>query len=277
MIDRTDTVTGPASSALNANIFNGGVGAWQEAALYRSVSMHIVGSVGITAGAIIFEQTNDLNAKPVIWPVEEVSLPTGIHLLVAQNIAANASRMFAGAITARYVRVRISTVFVGGTVQAVCSFSDKPYTRVASSAFISGTPSVTVASGTITTIGNAGTPAAPATPYFLNSAATTNAALIVTGTSGVESIYATNVGAAPIFVKLYNKAIAPIAGTDVPEMIIPVTAAAGGIPGSTSLPAGHQGYRFPLGLGIAVTGGAADSDVTPVAAGQVKVKLSRHV
>lgn len=130
---------------------------------------------------------------------------------------------------------------------------------------------------TVTTVTTAGTPPVPATSYFLNSAATTNGALIITGTSAVQSFYATNIGATVAFVKLYNKATAPTVGTDVPDMIIPVPAAVSGVPGVASLPAGYLGYRFALGLGIAITGAVADNDTTAIAAGQVKVKLSRHV
>lgn len=130
---------------------------------------------------------------------------------------------------------------------------------------------------TVSTVTSAGTPAAPATAYFLNSAATTNGALILTGTSGLQAFYASNTGAAHAYVKLYNKATAPVVGTDIPEMIIAVPAAVGGIPGIAELTPGFNGYRFPLGLGIAITGGVADTDATVVAAGQVKVKLSRTV
>jgi hypothetical protein len=130
---------------------------------------------------------------------------------------------------------------------------------------------------TVSAVTGAGTPAVPATPYFVNSAATTNGALILTGTSGLQAFWATNTGAAAAYVKLYNKATAPTVGTDVPEMIIPVPAAVGGVPGVAQLPIGFNGFRFALGLGIAITGGAADADTTAVAAGQVKVKLSRTV
>jgi hypothetical protein len=142
---------------------------------------------------------------------------------------------------------------------------------------------IAVSSGTITTVSTvtavttAGTPLAPATPYFVNSLATTNGALILAGTSGLQAFYATNTGAAAAFVKLYNKATAPTVGTDVPEMIIPVPAAVAGVPGAVELTPGFNAYRFALGLGIAITGGAADADTTAVAAGQVKVKLSRTV
>lgn len=131
-----------------------------------------------------------------------------------------------------------------------------------------------ISSGTVTT---SGTPLAPATPYFVNSAASTNGALVLTATSGLHAFWATNTGATAAFVKLYNKATAPTVGTDVPEMIIPVPAAVGGVPGVANINTGHNAFRFPLGLGIAITGGVADTDTTAVAAGQVKVKLSRTV
>lgn len=118
-------------------------------------------------------------------------------------------------------------------------------------------------------------PGIPATPYILNSAASTNGALILTGSSGITAFYATNTGASPAYVKLYNKATAPAVATDIPAMIIPVPAAVGGVPGIATFPCGF-GYRFALGLGIAITGGAADTDTTAIAAGQVKVILSRN-
>jgi hypothetical protein len=141
-----------------------------------------------------------------------------------------------------------------------------PAAQASATQAVSGTVTATV------------TPPAPATPYTLNSAASTNAALILTGTSGLQAFHATNTGATPAFVKLYNKATAPVVATDVPAMIIPVPAAAGGVPGvSPPLTPAFIGFRFPLGLGIAITGGAADNDATAVAAGQVKVALSRIV
>jgi hypothetical protein len=120
-------------------------------------------------------------------------------------------------------------------------------------------------------------PAIPQTPYFLNSAATTNGTLVAATTSGLQAFYASNMGASIAYVKLYNKATAPIVGTDIPEMIIPVPAAVAGVPGVVEIAQGFMGYRFVLGLGLAITGGVADTDTTAVAAGQVKVKLSRGV
>lgn len=69
----------------------------------------------------------------------------------------------------------------------------------------------------------------------------------------------------------------PAVGTDVPEMIIAVPPLASGVPGVATFPIGFNGLRFNLGLGLAITGGSADTDTTAVAAGQVKIKLSRTV
>lgn len=158
-------------------------------------------------------------------------------------------------------RLSVDFGMIGGSDAALLA----PPVRVIStvSTPISGTVTATV------------TPPAPVTPYFLNSAATTNGALIITGTSGLTSLYATNIGETAAFVKLYNKATAPVVGTDIPEMVIPIPAANAGFPGVASPNLGFITLRFPLGLGIAVTGAAPDTDTTAVAAGQVKVKLSR--
>lgn len=144
-----------------------------------------------------------------------------------------------------------------------------PVTVVGTTA-VSGTVTATVTAGTIN-------PVVPATPYFVNSAASTNGALILTGTSGLSAFYATNEGASVAYVKLYNKATAPTVGTDVPEMTIPVPAAASGVPGVATIPMGFHGFRFALGLGIAITRNAVHTDTTAVGANEVKVKLSRTV
>ena len=133
-------------------------------------------------------------------------------------------------------------------------------------------------SGTVTVTAGTVNPVVPATPYFLNSAATTNGALILTGTSNVSSFYATNEGATAAYIKLYNKATAPTVGTDVPEMTIPVPdRLVSGVPGVATIPIGFHGFRFALGLGIAITRNAVYTDTTAVGAGEVKVKLSRTV
>ena len=172
------------------------------------------------------------------------------------------------------VRVR-ATARASGTqswrfVQGTYATEPIPAAQVSATQPVSGTVTATVTAGTVN-------PVVPATPYFVNSAASTNGALIITGTSGLQAFYATNEGASAAYVKLYNKATAPTVGTDTPEMIITVPAAASGVPGVATLPIGFSGFRFALGLGIAITRNAATSDTTAVGAGEVKVKLSRTI
>jgi hypothetical protein len=174
----------------------------------------------------------------------------------------------------KWFRIR-ATAHTSGTAAYTLlpgSYATEPIPAVQ----VTGTQPV---SGTVTaTVTNAtANPAVPGTPYFLNSAATTNGALIITGTSNVSSFYATNEGATVAYVKLYNKATAPTVGTDVPEMIIPVPAAVGGVPGVANPNIGFHGFRFALGLGIAITRNAVHTDTTAIGAAEVKVKISRAI
>ena len=115
-------------------------------------------------------------------------------------------------------------------------------------------------SGTVTS--NLATP----TASNINSAATTNATVIKGSAGTLYSINAFNNGGAAAYVKLYNKATAPTVGTDIPVLVIPVPAGDFNKP----LTFGPLGHRFTAGIGLAITGGAADNDTTAVAASQVK-------
>jgi len=243
-----------------------------------NVVFHVknTGSVTLAAGTFVFEASIDStdgtdgtwfgvqairsNANTIETQIALSGMAAGAGYAASWESSVNAYSWF---------RLRCSVAVTASAVATWTiqrgSYATEPIPGAQASATqpVSGTVTATV------------TPPAPTTPYFLNSAASTNGALIITGTSGVTAFYATNTGATAAFVKLYNKATAPTVGTDVPEMIIPVPAAVSGVPGAAELRPGFIAYRFALGLGIAITGGAADNDTTAVAAGQVKVKLSR--
>ena len=203
---------------------------------------------------------------PDTQPVSAVALPlpTGAATEVTAAALLSAAQAIKTAAEALAGRT-LDTSAISGTV-ALDSATLSALEGV--NATVSGT--VTVTAGTVN-------PVVPATPYFLNSAATTNGALILAGTSNVSSFYATNEGATAAYIKLYNKATAPTVGTDVPEMTIPVPAAVSGVPGVATIPIGFHGFRFALGLGIAITRNAVHTDTTAIGAGEVKVKLSRTV
>lgn len=100
----------------------------------------------------------------------------------------------------------------------------------------------------------------------INSAASVNNTLVKAGKCSLRTLACSNAGGAAAFVKLYDKATAPVAGTDTPVLTIPVPTS-----GIVTLPPGADGFPFALGLGIAITNLVADADTTIVAANQVKV------
>jgi hypothetical protein len=121
-------VTGPAAqSASNVDLLTGTVNGWYDVTQFHSGSIQIIASAGISAGAVIFEQTNDDVLAPAgaaLSVIEPSGALAATQILAAAiTIAANTSRLFTFPINARYIRVRISTPFVGGTVRAVGALS----------------------------------------------------------------------------------------------------------------------------------------------------------
>lgn len=103
-------------------------------------------------------------------------------------------------------------------------------------------------------------------PFAVNSAASTNGQLVKTGPIRLMTLVATNVNAAARFVKLYDKATAPVVGTDIPFLTVPVPAN-----GAQPINFGALGHQLLNGLALAITGAGTDADTTAVAAGDVKV------
>ena len=100
------------------------------------------------------------------------------------------------------------------------------------------------------------------------SAAGTNATLIKAGASVFNDVMVTNTHTAVIYLKLYNKATTPTVGTDTPIKTIPV------LPNQTLPINCGFGWRCPLGLGMATTLGAADSDTATIPAGVLITNIS---
>ena len=146
-----------------------------------------------------------------------------------------------------------SWVFVPGTYAT----EPIPGAQVSATQAVSGTVTATNVVGSTPTASN------------VNSAATTNATSVKATAGTVYSILAYNAGAGAAFVKFYNKASAPTVGTDVPIFVLAVPAA-----GHVQVQFGIQGNRFGTGIALAITGGAADTDTTAVAAAQVKVSTA---
>jgi hypothetical protein len=121
-------------------------------------------------------------------------------------------------------------------------------------------------SGTVTA--NQGTFTAP-TGTYVNSAATTNGAVLKASAGTIYTLHAYNNGAGVAYVKLYNSTTVTV-GTTTPALVIPIPATSFSPP----INFGATGQRFGTGICYAITGGAADNDTTAVAASQVKLAIS---
>ena len=116
------------------------------------------------------------------------------------------------------------------------------------------------------TTGTSGT-----TPYKLIATASTNANVIKNSGGNLYSIIAIGLTSTVRYLKLYNKATAPVVGTDVPVMTIPVPANTQGA--GISIPF-SMGVNFSLGISIAITAGSADNDSVAILANEVLINLT---
>jgi hypothetical protein len=270
-------VDSPNITAVNTDLLTNVVNGWFDVRDFNSFSVSIIGSAGISAGAIIFEQTNDNTITTGIpWPVFEESVLNSNPNTAAITIAANSNRVFTGAVQSRFVRIRVSTGFTGGNVRANATFSQVPWnsTRLnvqqATGANLNVTAAaITLASNqVITNVPQTGQGAS--TTFHLISAASTNAT-VVKGSAGVinELTLSNNSAVNPAYVKLYNRTTAPTVGTDTPVRTIMIPPN-----GTVAVTGGSFGFRFATGIAIAITGGIANSDATAVTANQVSVGIS---
>lgn len=107
-----------------------------------------------------------------------------------------------------------------------------------------------------------------AIPFRVLSAATTNAQTIIVRQCLLTSLFVVNTNASARFLKIYDTASTPIAGSGTPIWTLT-------IPGSTT----GAGFSYPLavpvgfnyGIGLTITGAVADNDTTVVAANEVVI------
>lgn len=120
------TVTGPPTlSVINTDLLTGTVSGWYDAKSFHSVSIQVIASAGISAGQLTFEQTNDTTNGPNGVPllIYESGVANANPLSAATSVVVSTAKIFDAPIFSRYIRVRISTAIVGGSVQAVAHFS----------------------------------------------------------------------------------------------------------------------------------------------------------
>jgi hypothetical protein len=126
-------------------------------------------------------------------------------------------------------------------------------------------PSLTVGSAALSPSASLGA----STFHRLLSANTTNLTSVKTSAGTINSLTLSNTNAtATYFLKIYNKASAPVPGTDTPIHTISLP------PGTRSIDTGTYGIRLATGIAYALTGAVGDADTTAIPANEVLVNMS---
>lgn len=258
---------------LNIDLLTNGASGWYDAGQFHSATFQIQ-TAGVSAGVLTFEQTNDITRSPAGNLLQVFDMTTqNANPVTSLTLAANATRLFGAAITARYVRVRVSTAVVGGNVSCSGVFSQQPFSNTTfnmqqATAFNLQTTAVIAPGANL--VGDVGNQARATTggivaPFrLLSSAATTNATLIKASAGRLFLIIGRNNVASIRYLKFYNKASAPTVGTDVPVLTIALDASS-----RFEIDLNPYGQFFTTGIAFAITGALADNDTTAIAAADI--------
>lgn len=211
---------------------------------FRSVNFQITGT---WVGTISYQVSNDNTNWLALFCI--ASNATSAAGATTTNV------LQYGALTGyQFFRIRF-TAYTSGTA-SVTAFFNKENVPTAT---LPVSPTNTVVASTT----SSGT-----SLFTVNSAATTNGAAIKTSAGNLYGISAMNASASTKFVRFFNKASAPTVGTDVPIMVVAV-------PATSSKEIEYvPAVRFSTGIAVAITGGAAATDATAVAAGDVQLLVS---
>jgi hypothetical protein len=214
---------------------------------YAFISMQLVGTWEAT---VTFEGSNDNTTFYSIATTDPAASATG-------QTTATTIRVVKIPVLTKYVRARVSA-YTSGTISAV-AYGHRDEN---SSGLISSLGTIELQAETTKKIGNVGISSGGATPTYKKfiSATTTNATAVSSVPANISILHMENSGDGVRYVKFYNKATAPVVGTDVPLITIGIPAVSSS---SFTLPA-LIGIDFSIGISFAITLGAADSDTTPL-------------
>jgi hypothetical protein len=215
---------------------------------YKFISLQLTGT---WVGTVSFQGSND---GGTFYPIV-TSNPSGG--LANGETSTTENRLVKVPTIYKFVRIRV-TDYVSGIVEGV-AFGHRDEN---SSGLIAAIGPVTLNSETTKKIGNVGIAQSGAAVTYQKfiSATTTNATAVSSVPANISILHMENSGDGVRYVKFYNKASAPVVGTDVPLITIGIPAVSSS---SFTLPA-LVGIDFSIGISFAITLGAADTDTTPL-------------
>ena len=215
---------------------------------YKFISLQLTGT---WIGTVSFQGSND---GGTFFPIV-TSNPSGGQAIGESSTTEN--RLVKLPTIYKFVRIRV-TSYTSGIVEGV-AYGHRDEN---SSGLIAAIGPVTLNAETTKKIGNVGIAQSGATVTYQKfiSATTTNATAVSSVPANIAILHMENSGDGVRYVKLYNKASAPVVGTDVPLITIGIPAVSSS---SFTLPA-LVGIDFSIGISFAITLGAADTDATPL-------------
>jgi hypothetical protein len=213
-----------------------------------SIQLH-----GTWAGTVTFQESNNNGTfdNIVAQNAGDVDTP--------YSTTATANGLYKIPIMGDRLRVRV-TAYTSGIVQAV-AFGHK---EVNDTGQISATGTVNISAGQSVSLVASAVP----TPLKINSVVGVNATSVQAGPSNVGFMWVVSFAAGARYLKFYDKASAPVVGTDIPTYSFPLGA------GVNSIPVPIGGFAFSTGFAYAILLSADDSGTTPfTVAGEVRAML----
>lgn len=237
----------------------------------------VVQDVGSVLSPYVTEMTTNGGVKiPILFKYIRIRV-TSYTSGIVQGTAFGYAQSFN---TGQISSVGTMSINSGQTLDTVTNLQQLGGQTVAmgGGAVTSGTQRVTVATDTPVVLG-AGTAlignvkvlptiSAPVIPLKVISAVGVNATLVQAGPTNINFVLIVSTAATPRFVKFYDKATAPIVGTDIPTHTFPLAV------GASPIQAPPKGFNFTNGFGYAILLSVDDSGTTPfTVAGEVVLMM----
>ncbi len=237
-----------------------------DVGIYKFLSLQLTGT---WVGTVTFQQSNDNGTWSDVVAQKSGDVLNPYVTSVSSNLLIKIPTL------AKYARVRVVS-YTSGIIEGTCY----AYKEVNDTGQISSTGEIVIAANQTVgldagtnTIGTVKvTPAITDNPIYQNviSAVGVNSTLVQAGQSNMGILHIVSTAATPRYLKFYNKATAPIVGTDIP--LFTIALATGASP--FVLPA-LVGINFSLGLAFAIVLGVEDSSTTPfTVAGEVTALIA---
>ena len=215
---------------------------------FKFISIQLTGT---WAGTVTFEGSNNNTTYYPIATTDPSANATG------QSTATD-NRIVKVPVLTKYIRVRVSA-YTSGTISATMF----GHLDENSSGLISTLGNLTLQEETTKKIGNVGlSKETELTDYYVSAggAVGVNSRMIRAQACTLKAIVLLNTAATARYIKLYDTATTPTAGSGTPALVVALPAA-----GTLAFPLGLSGFDFANGIGMTMVLGAANTDTTATA------------